>query len=334
MRTSPLTRLWLPLTVTLGLLFGGCSASDGGGSDVPDGGGTDVGDSRVLVGSFQVLLVPPVPASGGSQETPGYTSVVGKIYDGPTPAQLIWEQAAQSGDCQLLTPRVPFCNSPCGGSAVCVENDQCQAYPAAHSVGTVQVKGLRTASGATEFSMGPVANNYQPPVGVDLPFPAFSEAEEIRFEAAGAFYPAFTVSLRGIAPLQLLNGTLTLQQNQPVTLTWTPPSQPELSRIHLKLDISHHGGTRGMIECDAADTGTLQLPAPLVTQLLNLGAAGFPTVILTRQAVGATTIAPGRVELVIASEVEHPVEIPGLASCSEDSECPSGKKCRADLTCG
>jgi hypothetical protein len=288
----------------------------------------------VLAGSFQVQLVAPTPASGGVPASAGYTSVVGKVYDGPTPSQIVWEQAAQSGECKLLTPRVPFCNQPCGGSAVCVENDTCQSYPTSHTVGTVHVQGLHASSGAAEFSMDPVANNYQPPISIELPFPAFSEGEEVRFDAAGGVYSAFTLQAHGISPLELLSDTLTLQQDQPVTLTWTPPSNPALSTIHVKLDISHHGGTRGMIECDTSDTGSLQLPAELVTQLLDLGVAGFPTIIVTRKAVGSATIAPGRVDLVISSEVEHAVEIPGLISCSTNAQCPSGQTCRADLTCG
>jgi hypothetical protein len=324
------------LTAAVGLLLGACGTSDDPPTDetppdeTPDE--TPTGDPNVLAGTFQVSLVPPVTTQGS--QAPGYTSLVGKVYDGPVPSQLIWEQAAQAGDCKLVTPRVPFCATPCGGSAVCVENDTCKPYPTARSVGTIQVSGVHPASGATTFSMNPIANNYQPTASVSLPYPAFSEGEEITLSAAGAYYPAFTLKGHGIAPLQLLSNTLTLQRGQPLALQWTPAGQKNLSTLHVKLDISHHGGTKGMIECDTADTGALELPATLVSQLLDLGVAGYPTILLTRKAVGSVTIAPGRLDLLVSSEVEHAVVVPGVTSCTANSDCPSGKTCKSDLTCG
>jgi hypothetical protein len=317
----------------LSLLTLGCSTS--GGDDTPDSGQPDgsTGDSAILVGAFQVRSVPPVPATGGTPETPGYTSVIGKVYDGPTPSQIIWEGAAREGDCQLFTPRVPFCDQPCGGSAVCVEDDKCQDFPIAHSAGKVSVEGLHTEQDETAFVMDPIANSYQPPASTKLSYPAFTEGEEVSFEASGDYYSAFTLRAKGVSPLDLLNETIRLEPNQAVQLTWTSPGQAGTAKIRVKLDISHHGGTRGMIECDAEDKGSLELPASLLTQLLDLGAAGFPTIIVTRKAMGSATIAPGRVDLIISSEVERAVQIEGLTSCSGNAECPSGQTCQNDLTC-
>ncbi|MGK3995493.1 hypothetical protein [Sorangium sp. So ce1024] len=89
----------------------------------------------------------------------------------------------------------------------------------------------------------------------------------------------------------------------------------------------------GELECTAEDTGSLELPASLVTQLLDLGVAGVPSILVARKAVGSTTIAQGRVDLVISSQVERPVEIAGLPSCHDDSEFPEGQACQSDLTC-
>lgn len=320
----------------LSLLSLHCSTSSTGTNDLPDAGGPDgsagpdgaTGDPKRLIGAFQVRSLP-----GDAPETPGSTSVLGKIYDGPTPSQIVWEEAAEEGSCRLLTPRVPFCNEPCGGSAVCVEDDTCQAYPAAHSAGDVTVTGLNLESGEASLVMTPTVNNYQPPAGVKLGYPPADEGQAVRFEASGDYFGAFAVEAKGVSPLELLSDTIHLDPDQAVQIEWTPPGQTGISEIYVKLDISHHGGTKGMIECTAEDTGSLDLPASLVTQLLDLGVAGFPTIVVTRRAVGSTTIAPGRVDLVISSQIERSVVIEGLASCNDDSQCPDGQTCQSDLTC-
>ncbi|XYH96639.1 hypothetical protein ACMHYB_54175 [Sorangium sp. So ce1128] len=322
----------------LSLLSLGCSSTAADGAGAPDAGPPDgapeqdgaTGDPARLIGAFQVRSLPDAPAGG---EATGSTSVIGKIYDGPTPSQVVWEVQAEEGSCQLLTPRVPFCNQPCGGSAVCVEDDTCQPYPTAHSAGAVTATGLNLESGEASLVMTPTANNYQPPAGAKLRYPPADEGQPVRFEASGDYFGAFTLEARGVSPLDLLNDAIELEPDQAVQLEWTPPGQADISTIHVKLDISHHGGTKGMIECAADDTGSLELPASLVTQLLDLGVAGFPTIIVTRRSVGSTTIAPGRVDLVISSQIEQAVVIAGLVSCSDTSECPEGQTCQDDLTC-
>jgi hypothetical protein len=217
---------------------------------------------------------------------------------------------------------------------MCVEDDTCQPYPAVVTVGTVDVEGLRTTDGATSFSMDPVAGNYQP-MGVTLEYPAFSEGDAITFSAAGEdSAPAFTLETEGISQLEVLNQSIELADGQAVTLNWTPPGQTGIADIYVKLDISHHGGTKGMIECNTGDTGSLELPAGLLDQLKALGISGFPSIVVNRKAVGSS----GRVDLVIISTVERYVEIPGLVSCNcpvnePCPECPTGQTCQDDLKC-
>ncbi len=310
------------------------AASDDAGDTAGDTdvtGGVDYPET--LVGSFQLQLVAPVAASDTSPASPGKTALVGKVYDGPTPAQVIWEAGTADGECQLYTPRVPFCNTPCGGSAVCVEDDTCEPYPKAGSAGTVTVQGVLLADGATEFTMDPVANTYQPGAGVKLAYPGFAEGDRITLSAAGDVIPAFELSARGVAPLELTNTSIELAAGAPVTLTWEPAADPTRSTVHVKLDISHHGGTKGMIECDTADAGSLELSGALISELLDLGVAGFPSVIVTRRAVGSAAIGDGRVDLVVSSAAERFVEIEGLQSCSGDADCDAGLTCQDDLTC-
>lgn len=295
--------------------------SSGADAATTDGGAT----SDAVLGTFQVHLVPPTDAGAG------YTSIVGRVQDGPTPEQVIWELALADGACRLVTPRVPFCSTPCGGSAACVADDTCQAYPSPQSVGAVRVTGLRTTAGETSFDLTAVANTYQL-AGTTLPFPAFSEGDAIAVATAGSTWSGpFTLAARGIAPLTLAESTVRVATGEAVALRWNAPTQTGL-RVRVSLDISHHGGTRGKIECAADDTGALTIAAPLITRLVALGVAGFPTIIVSRESVGEAALRAGRVQLSVASTVEVPVEIPNVRSCTENSECPSGT-CRPDLRC-
>jgi hypothetical protein len=320
----------------LGLFAVACSSSETTGNNTsPDAGqqpDSATGDPNILVGTFQVRLVAPVPAMDNMPETPGYTSVVGKIYDGPSPSQIIWEEVTKEGDCKLSTPRVPFCSTPCGGSAACVEDEKCQDYPLAHSAGTVTLTGLLTETGPIEVAMNPVVNTYQP-TGLKLLYPPFKEGDAVTVSASGEYYRAFSITGKAIPPLELLNDMITLEPDKPVSLSWKAPAQADIATVHVKLDISHHGGTKGMIECDAKDTGALEISAPLIKQLMDLGVAGFPSIILTRESVAGATIAEGRVDLAIASGLERFVVIPGLTSCTDTADCPDGQTCQSDLTC-
>jgi hypothetical protein len=281
------------------------------------------GDPDAQLGGFVVDLVP----QRGS--TPAHTAVLGKVYDGTMPSALVWSVAAEADGCRLLTPRVPFCSPGCGGTAVCAEDGLCVPYPKAQNVGRVQVSGL----GGSAFGMDPIGGSYQPGAGVSLPYPPFAGAAPVAVSAAGgAAIAAFSVASRGIKPLQV-PGTFSLADGQPLPVTWTPPADPGGTRLEIKLDISHHGGTKGKIECDSDDDGALTIPAAQVSQLLSLGVAGFPTIVISRVAGGATGTPQGRVTLRVVSGLELAVDIPGLHSCTANEDCPTGQSCQSDLSC-
>jgi hypothetical protein len=107
---------------------------------------------------------------------------------------------------------------------------------------------------------------------------------------------------------------------------------PGVARMEIKVDISHHGGAKGKIECDVADTGAVMIPSDLDTKLIDLGVAGFPTIALTRVATGKVAIAPGDVRFQVLSTVTHDVTVAGFTSCNEDTPCPGGEMCQQNQT--
>lgn len=297
----------------------------------PDAGTDADGNVGELFGTFRISLIAPRTEMGGGT-TPGHTTILGKVYDGSQPETVIWQPKATSGGCTLSTPRVPFCSPGCGSSAACVADNTCKAYPTSQSVGAVHVEGV----GAAGFDLTAVSNSYQVPAGTTLPYPAFAEGDVIGVRAAGSAFTsgAFTLGARGVATLDVANtASLALQAGRPLSLSWTAPGAAASSRVQVKLDISHHGGSKGKIECDVADTGALSIDAAMVDQLLALGAAGFPTIILTRATIGRAAVAGGHVDLIVASEVEAPIAVPGVVSCTEDTQCTPPQTCQSDLTC-
>ena len=310
----------------LWLLAAACSSDDA--PPTPDADG-NVGE---LLGTFRISLI--APTETGGTVTPGHTSILGKVYDGPQPEAVIWEPRATAGGCTLSTPKVPFCSPGCGSTAVCVADNTCQPYPASQSVGTVRVTGLRTSNGA-ELELTSVSNSYQVGAGITLMYPAFAEGDAVTVTASGsAFTGAFAVGTRGVGTLEVANAaSLALQQGRSLALAWNAPGAVTTSKMHVKLDISHHGGSKGKIECDADDSGTLAIGDAMVDQLLSLGAAGYPTIILTRTTTGRVAVANGHVDLVVASEVEAPIAVPGVVSCTDDVQCTPPQTCQTDLTC-
>lgn len=307
------------------------SGSDGG-VDAGALGAADanvpLGDAGTLVGTFQLLHL-----VGDGTAASATASLFGKVYDGPTPAALVWEAALVEGDCRLMTPRVPFCATPCGGSAVCVENDTCQPFPASRPAGVVHASGVLSSAGAT-FDMSPIVNGYQPPVGITLERPPFADGAPVTLTADGsATIIPFSLTSSGVAGIGLLGAAPTLMRSTAVDLRWTPGAAPTAARVVVKLDISHHGGTKGEVRCDTDDDGALTLSSAMVTRLLDLGVAGYPTVVVRRQRVGSTLIAQGRVDLLVGSEVEREVVIPGLVSCTDNAQCTPPQTCQPDLRC-
>ncbi|HXI58150.1 MAG TPA: hypothetical protein VNO55_18920 [Polyangia bacterium] len=304
---------------------GGGGDSGGGGSGGGSGGGGSggSGNSDAVLGSFLLNL---------ETKDPAHTTFLGVVKDGPQPELIIWDDVASGGGCTLQAPRVPFCTPSCTNGLACVAGGQCVGYPAAQDVGTVTVKGIGSADLVINPQSSPATRsvNYQP-TG-DLPYPPADEGASIEVDATGGKLGPFTIKSTGIAPLAFA-GPIPLESGKSLSLTWTAPGMPALTHMQIKVDISHHGGTRGQILCDVPDDGALEIPEPLITKLISFGVAGFPSVTLSRVAIGWASVPGGRISLEVSSTTQVNVTIPGLISCTDTSDCPMGKTCQPDQSC-
>jgi hypothetical protein len=317
----------------------GGSGGDGatGGSGGSAAGGTPLAykpcDLAARLGGFSVQLV----RNEGS--TP-FTDVTGAVKGAVDPTA-VWREMAKEGDCRMMIGPAP-CSVACASGKVCGGASTCVDEPLTQDVGTVTVSGL--GSPLTLMQLEPPA----PPVytlqkqdatALQSRYPPFAPEAEVGIKTSGGKYPAISLAGRGIEPLEFAGRGLKVAHNQPLPITWTASAKNRSARIHIKLDIAHHGGISARIECDVADTGSTTISAALINKLMDQGVAGLPGIALTRQTVDSTTVPGGCVDFTVASEEAREIEVEGVISCTTtDATCPPDemgcKACPAGKTCG
>ncbi|MCY1075010.1 hypothetical protein [Archangium lansingense] len=258
----------------------------------------------------------------------GYTAVQGRVLSGVVPAN-VRQVEAQEGECRLLRGRTLFCEPACGASQTCGEEGVCIPYPTARNVGSVRVRGLKS-----ELSLSPSSARFYSSSGTTLPHPGFDEGASIKLVAAGSEVESFTLRGQGVSALVVPEEAMTLERSKPATVSWAPSTSAAAARIQLVVDLAHHGGIAASLECDGLpDTGSYTLPAGMISKLLDVGVAGFPKITISRRSADSADTSVGCVELLVLSQVDREILIPGLVSCSGDEDCPEGKTCQPDLTC-
>ncbi|HET9957581.1 MAG TPA: hypothetical protein VFQ61_23955 [Polyangiaceae bacterium] len=311
---------------------GGTSATPGGassggstttGGSSPTGGAATGGGAGVDVSKFWGTFTLSLNAE--KLGAPAFTGVLGVVYDRFNPPRTVpLKVQKELNGCQLLVPQAFFCSSCPSETGVCTAEEVCTPNGKPQNLGNVKVSGLKPA----DFVMEPFPPgfDYQPTDSV--PNPACDEGAPVGVETS-----SFRIQGTCISQL-VLEGpeTISVRAGQPVAVRWKAPSKPELSKIAIHLDIAHHGGKKGEINCEVPDNGSFDIPEPLVTDLVSLGLAGFPTIEVTRRSEASADKAP-QVKLVFASEVERNVDT-GVNSCSSDTDCSGGKTCKPDKTCG
>lgn len=286
---------------------GGTQSSSAGAATGGGTAGTTSGGSPVR-GSVVVSLNAP------GDEGEGYSTLIGRFFAGPTPDAFPLDLDTEQAGCQLKVPALPFCDEPCTPD-VCTADDVCTPYPDPVAVGTLSVTGLGTA-----LSLAPATSMvvYQSP---SLAFPPCAEGARV-----SASTETFTLEADCIAPLELTGPEpLPVKSGEVVHVTWVPASANATSRIRIGLDVSHHGGKKGQIDCDVPDTGSFDIPEPLVTKLIGLGLAGYPTLNVNRVSTGVDA-KNADISLLLSSSITRAVDT-GVKSCQDDLECDEGQTC-------
>lgn len=311
------------LSALLALAAVGCGSSSSGtpgGSGGSGGGGNGGGllynacPAAMRAGGFVFTMK---PASAGMA---GFGQLNGAVRDKALPKD-VWKSEMDQGPCRLMVP--PACTA-CTLPMVC-DGMSCVPGPTPKSVGNVTITGLATALTAM-----PIGDNktYYTSISAD---PPFTTGADISLQTGGGDYPSFTLRGRGVPAVEASATPVQVRSGQPLTLTWTAPPAPVVTKMDIEVDIAHHGGVAAIIECEAPDTGSLTISAAMVDALIAKGTAGFPIAHLHRQTVDSTTVGGGCVDFAVLTKFNGeegvPLVVNGQQSCTMDSECPTGKTC-------
>jgi hypothetical protein len=269
-------------------------------------------DARI--GSFEVEI-----ASDHSQ-------VQGQVRAGVVPGD-VPEVLDESGSCALLSGRSLFCDPGCGPGETCSTDGTCIAYPENVSVGTVTIEGLADA-----VSLEPRAPIQLYSNSGTLTHPAAAPGDPVRLSAAGGDYDAFSLRGQGVEALVPSDEAMLVESGSPVFVSWDAPGESTSADVHLELNINNHGSTLAYIACDVPDTGSAEIPASLVTGLIDIGFSGFPTIVIRRQTIDSANTELGCVEFSVGSGLSLDVTVDGVVSCNDDGDCES-MDCQEDLTC-
>jgi hypothetical protein len=311
---------------------GGSAGTGGVGGGAPAAGGAGVPSALVYkpcpvatdIGGFAMTLGSPTIA----------TQVNGKVKDAVAPGD-VTQVLAQSDDgaCQIMIGPELTCGTDCANGTTCGSAGTCVHTPVAVSVGKVTLSGLGSAASIGDQT----TTSYYTSIP-KTSFPPYVVGNALGLTTAGGVYTPLSLSVRGIAPLDVPDQALVVAMDQPLTVTWTPVADAAgAGRISITMDIAHHGGIAAQLICDWPDTGTGTVPGTLITKLLARGTAGFPIMTIARESVDSAVVEAGCVEYKVLSSVEKMLMVEGITSCSSSSvpplPCPDGSTCGSDMKC-
>ncbi len=251
-----------------------------------------------------------------------YVTVTGSIAEGIVPVTVLTALGSE-GDCQLLRRENLFCDPACTPDQTCDFDGTCIPYPTSQDLGTAEMTGL-----LVPVVMEPVEPGFKY-FNTSLPVPAFDPGSVITLTTTGGTYGALTLHGVGVEPLVIPQGDLVLEREVAIPIRWTAPVGPVVrSEIYARITVDQHGVTPVQIACVTADDGELDVPAALVTQLIDLGVTGFPNGVVHRRTADSAPVGDGGcAELVVNAPQELTIRVDGFVPCDDPSDCPDGQTC-------
>ncbi len=256
------------------------------------------------------------------------TWIDGKVADAVVPTSVL-EPLVTEGGCTLWRRNNPFCDPACNPGTTCTFEGTCVDYPLNQDLGTVQVRGL-----ASDVELTPIfpGNTYS---DTTLAHPSIVAGATVELAMPGGVYGPATLYGVGIEPLTPLDAGWTVAEGVALAVSWAPPEAATVrSEVVLSLSVDQHGITPGAVRCVFADTGSAEVPAPVVSALVSAGVTGFPSGALERRTADHAAAGEGCMDLQVRSPRAVEVDVAGHTPCVTDKDCPDGQDCDEELqTC-
>jgi hypothetical protein len=244
------------------------------------------------------------------------SSVSGSVMNGTVPSD-IPDLISTVGDCRLLKRRNLICVEPCESNQTCSESLSCIPSPLGQDLGTVVVRGLEEY-----VSMLPVVpgNLYFDTI---LPHPVVQPGNAVFLKTGDGYIGVVRMYGIGVEQLVLTDEQWLIENNKPLSIHWTAPTEAARSRLFISFNIDQHGISPGRIECDFEDDGEAEIPLQLINQLRGLGISGFPNGMATRRTIDSVSVEDGCVDFAVMSPKAAKVRVAGYTPCNTDFDCPN-----------
>lgn len=284
---------------------------DAGPSQGPNGKACD--DASRL-GGFRVEIEKTYTTVDGSVQSKVVTSIKSELV-------------AEENGCRLVKRSYPFCDPLCAAGKACTVDATCVSEPKSLNAGTATITGL----------LGPVAMEPVQPgnryFDTSLPTVGFEADAKIRLRTSGDELEALDMSAVGVAPLALLDSKFVVARDKPLVVQWKKTARGK-GKIRVTVNVDQHGSSPITLECATDDVGSHEIPAKLMTALLDAGVSGFPTGHVFRESVDSREVEGGCVDFLVGSHLLAAIEVEGHTPCNRPADCKPSETCQiATNTC-
>jgi|GEM_PF-863174 len=287
----------------------------------------DIGDPEYDQNPDSVNLRGACPAEtrvGGFKvemnENMGYTAIDGVVKNGVIPKD-VPEVAVEDGDCKLLRKRRLVCNPTCQPGYTCDYDLNCISIPVGQDAGTLVFRGLvKTVVLQPIYPTNTYSYN-------KLNHPGFAENTVIQVASSEGYFGEIEMFGVGVSQLVTSTDKWTINEGEPLIISWTAPEEGARSRVVVQINIDQHGLTPLTLICDFPDTGEATVSATLINQLTSAGVTGYPSGTVVRRTMDSMTSDEECIDFMISSVRTINIEVAGHIPCTSDEDCPDELDC-------